>query len=68
MTIICTTILHMMPNRVNLISNLSNLRRERFLQTFIQAVHVPAYVYFRIILAADDGPDEMTSFPAGLQY
>ena len=35
------------------------------LKTFIQAVHVPAYIS-TIISAADEGPDEMVCFPAGL--
>ena len=38
------------------------------LQTFIQVVRVPAYSSTIISAAADEGPDEMMCFPAGLHY
>ena len=34
---------------------------------FIQVVHVPAYIS-TIISAADEGPDDITCFPAGLHF
>ena len=37
------------------------------LKTFIQVVHVPAYIS-TIISAADAGPDEITCFPAGQHF
>ena len=36
--------------------------------TFIQVVRVPAYISTIISAAADEGPDEMMCFPAGLHY
>ena len=38
------------------------------LKTFIQVVHVPAYISTIISTAADEGPDKMTCFPADLHY
>ena len=38
------------------------------LKTFIQVVCVPAYICTIISAAADEGPDEMMCFPAGLHY
>ena len=38
------------------------------LKTFIQVVRVPAYISTIIYAAADEGPGEMTCFPAGLHY
>ena len=38
------------------------------LQTFIQVVRVPAYISTIISAAADEGPDEMMCFPAGLHF
>ena len=38
------------------------------LKTFIQVVCVPAYIATIISAAADEGPGEMTCFPAGLHY
>ena len=38
------------------------------LQTFIQVVPVSAYISTIISAAADEGPDEMMCFPAGLHY
>ena len=38
------------------------------LQAFIQVVRVPEYISTIICAAADEGPDEMMCFPAGLHY
>ena len=38
------------------------------MKTFIQVVSVPAYIATIISAAADEGPGEMTCFPAGLHY
>ena len=38
------------------------------LKTFIQVVHVPAYISTIISAASDEGPDEMKCFIAGLHY
>ena len=38
------------------------------IKTFIQMVHVPAYISTIISAATDECPDEMTCFPAGLHY
>ena len=56
----------MMTKRVNFISNLSNLRLTKPCRHFIQVVRVPAYISTIISAAADEGPDEMMCFPAGL--
>ena len=40
---------------------------ERSLADFIQVVRVTVYI-FTIISAADEGPDKMMCFPAGLHY
>ena len=38
------------------------------LQTFMQVVSIPAYISTIISAAADEGPDEIMCFPAGLHY
>ena len=38
------------------------------LQTFIQVVSIPAYISTIISAAADEGPDEIMCFPAGLHH
>ena len=38
------------------------------MKTFIQVVRVPTYISTVISAAADEGPGEMTGFPAGLHY
>ena len=38
------------------------------MKTFIQVVRVPAYISTIISAPADEGPDEMTCFIAGLHY
>ena len=38
------------------------------LQIYIQVVRVPAYISTIISAAADEGPDKMMCFPAGLHY
>ena len=52
-----------MTNRANFLSNLNEA-----LQNFIQVVRVPAYISTIISAAADEDPDEMMCFPAGLHY
>ena len=41
---------------------------ERSLADFIQVVRVPTYISTIISAAADEGPDKMMCFPAGLHY
>ena len=53
----------MMTKRVNFISNLFQFRLNEALKTFIQR-HISTI----ISAAAEEGPDEMTCFPAGLYY
>ena len=38
------------------------------LKTIIQVARVPAYISAIISAAADEGPDDLTCFPAGLHY
>ena len=41
---------------------------ERSLADFFQVVRVPAYISTIISTAADEGPDEIVCFPAGLHF
>ena len=58
----------MMTKRVNFYFKFIYFTLNEALQTFIQVVRVPAYISKIISAAADEGPDEMMCFPAGLHY
>ena len=57
----------MMTKRVIFFQNYL-IYAERSLADFIQVVRVPAYISTIISAAADEGPDKMMCFPAGLHY
>ena len=56
-----------MTKRVNFISNLS-FYAEQSLADFYSSGTCTAYISTIISAAADEGPDEMMCFPAGLHY
>ena len=67
MTIICTTITYDDKKELILFQIYLIYAENDALKTFIQVVHVPVYI-FTIISTADEGPDEITCFPAGLHF
>ena len=67
MAIVCTTITYD-DKKSKFYFKFTKFTLNRALQTFIQVVHVPAYISTIISASADEGPDEMMCYHAGQHF